>query len=136
MLSEADQAAIVIKAMPRKYHPTIQTLITTASVNKQPVSLEELVAHLTESIKLDQSKDKCEEEEATAMAAHFKDWHAKKGKSKSNTDKNKESKDDSDNVKCYNCSGIGHYSRDCSSKKTDRHKKKTVRWKGKAKKSK
>jgi hypothetical protein len=42
-LSEAQQAAVLIKAMPKTYHPTIQTIVTAVAINNQVISLEELI---------------------------------------------------------------------------------------------
>ena len=57
---DAHLAATMIRAMPCEYHPTIQMHITTAMATDQQISLETLVTHLTESIKLDQTKEKQE----------------------------------------------------------------------------
>jgi hypothetical protein len=64
--------------MPQKFNPTIQIVITTESMNGLPIALENLVTQLTETIKLDQSKDKHDKEEEVVMAARFKDWKPKK----------------------------------------------------------
>jgi len=106
ILSDEERAAALMKAMPRQYHPTINTL--------------------TESIKLDQSKVK-REDEVVAMAARFKDLRFKQKRPKGRLDD--ESDDGRDDIECFNCGGQGHYARECASK--ERSKKKGMKGKGK-----
>ena len=130
IMEDDDQAAILIKAMPHKYHPTIQTVIAAAAENNTPIRLENLLARLTEAIKLDQGKQKRAKEDEVAMAARFKDWKVKrnintKGKSKEPKETSQDSSDDQENIECYNCGGKGHYSRNCSSKRKKKSKAKS-----------
>jgi len=130
-LDDAYQAAAMIRAMPREYHPTIQTHITTAVSTGQQISLETLVTHLTESIKLDQAKEKRERDMEAAMAARFKGVNHRVN-SKPGSEKPTEPGGAKDGVECYNCGGTGHFSRVCPSKKSENPKRKR---KGKAKKA-
>jgi gag-polypeptide of LTR copia-type len=57
-LTDIDSAAILINAMPLELYPTIQTLITSASTTENPYSFDGVIAHLTESVKLEQSKQR------------------------------------------------------------------------------
>src|ERR1700753_2434403 len=82
-------ASILINAVPKDFHSTINAMITTASITKQELTFEMVTNAITEAAKLDEREKKRKEEEAKAMAAKYKDW---KSKSESGNKKNKSDK--------------------------------------------
>ena len=117
-LKSPEMAAILIQAMPTDYTSVIQTFVTTAALKGDELDFTALVKHLTEAIKLAQTKAKREREEATAMAARFKSWKAKSDQTSSTQpNHDHDHNTDSDDVVCYNCNGTGHISRYCPSKR-------------------
>ena len=138
-------ASILINAIPKEYHSTINAMTTTASLTKQELTFEMVTNSLTEAVKLNERANKRDEEESKAMAARYKDWKSKSGsqdnKSKSDNKRKSESsnkrtkKGTKSKVQCYNCQGYGHISKDCPSEREDKDKddSKTSRKASKAK---
>src|ERR1700761_542251 len=129
---EIDQlASILINAVPKDYHSTINAMITTASLTKQELTFEMVTNSIIEAVKLNERANKRDEEESKAMAARYKDWKSKTGsndeKPKSKSGKKSETnkgnkKTNRSKIQCYNCQGYGHIGRDCASNRTDKGK--------------
>jgi transposase InsO family protein len=126
-LKDAETAAILIKAIPKDYHSVIHSVMTTAAENGKEVTFEQMSRRLTEAVKLDQTKERREKEEAAAMSAKLKNWKSKKGES--NGDKKRTS--NKSDVVCYNCEKPGHIAKDCYAEGGGSHKKGKHRGRGK-----
>src|ERR1700761_9009714 len=129
---EIDQLALIlINAVPKDYHATINAMITTASLTKQELTFEMVTNSIIEAVKLNERANKRDEEESKAMAARYKDWKSKTGSNdekpkyksgkKSETNKGNK-KTNKSKIQCYNCQGYGHIGRDCPSNRTDKEK--------------
>jgi hypothetical protein len=71
---------ILTKAMPKKQHPVVQTVITTVMAAGKELNFA-LVHHtLEQSIKFEMADDRCEHEEAMVMSAKFQRQQQSKGK--------------------------------------------------------
>src|SRR5665811_1288442 len=66
-LKSPEMAAILIQAMPTDYTSVIQTFVTTAALKGDELDFTALVNHLTEAIKLAQTKAKREQQEALSL---------------------------------------------------------------------
>jgi hypothetical protein len=136
-------ASILINAIPKEYHSTINAMTTTASLTKQELTFEMVTNALTEAVKLNERAGKREEEESKAMAARYKDWKSKSrphdGKSKADNKRRSASdnrgtkRSTNSKIQCYNCQGYGHISKDCPSEKEDRDDSKSHRKASKSK---
>lgn len=109
-LDETDTAAILINAVPSKYHPVIQTVMTNAAMSKIELSVSLIITHLEAAIKLEQAKEERERSESQAMAAKWKQY---KGQQQSNSSTQQASANADSDVECYNCGKTGHKKRDC-----------------------
>ncbi|KAJ7631474.1 hypothetical protein B0H17DRAFT_1150313 [Mycena rosella] len=79
-LTDDVYAAILTKAMPKKQRPVIQTALTAAMAAGRDLDFALVHRTLEQSIKFEMADERCEREEAMAMAAKYQPQQQSKGK--------------------------------------------------------
>jgi hypothetical protein len=79
-LTDDVYTAILTKAMPRKQHPVIQTVITRAIAAGRKLDFAVVHRTLEQAIKFDMADKRCGREKAMAMSAKFQCQQQSKGK--------------------------------------------------------
>jgi hypothetical protein len=110
-LTDQDVGAILINAVPSKYHAVIQSVMTNASIANTKFSLPVLISNLEDSIKLDQMKEERERTQQVAMQAKWKEYQ--KAQTQNGQAKGKSAGKKTKDVDCYNCNKSGHIKADC-----------------------
>lgn len=76
-LGDDQCVAILSRAMPSKYRVVINSLTAAARQAQTPLTASDLIAHLTEAARFDQTQEKRVRGEESAMAARYKDYKSK-----------------------------------------------------------
>jgi hypothetical protein len=107
-LELAQFSAIILSAMPDQDQPLLHALIATTHVNKQTLTPNDLISHITEAAKHDFAQEQAKKDNA-ALAARVM---GNQGKQRGNSNQNPPKQEG----KCNNYGKEGHWKIDCWAK--------------------